>query len=306
MQLAFWSRLTLRLAGLALVAHTLAADAPKIWKEGFDYLQLDPVNASNQHPVVFTAEQLERLLPRFQKKEKDKIRPYFNDDQVKDLSKVLVKAFAQSRAGDDVLFASAFRPFGLIISPRVMNSGRLFVENGQLNLIVGMCGAPFEDLYIATRGQTLKAFNHGSRIKATADLDCQLIGGSGAHTVNQRPDWLTLDIVATLSGRNDDNAPDGSAAPTFNSNGMAPAARPTFNAAPATTFQAEPAAGQAAPANNVQPTAQRPAASASPVMPVGVPSKIEERLTILKRLRDNGLINDAEFDQKRAAILKDL
>lgn len=299
MQHVFTARLGAALMGLCVATSAFASETTTSWSETDDYVKLDPVNANNQHPVTFSPEQLQNLLAHFYKKEANKDpAPFFSDDEVKRLSTWLIPVFNKSKTGDDVLFGTSYRPGSFLLIPRVVNAGRLFVENNRLNLLIGMCGEPMDMPY-----QRSRPLNHGSRIKPVNDVSCELIPGNGAERVNNRPDWLSLDIPTGLATRPNGDltfAPVGpkttfQAAPT--APGTASPAVPAANK-PATTFQS-PAAGK--------PAAVAPAAPvAAPVLPAAPLSKAEERLQLLKRLKDNGLINDAEYEQKRASILKDL
>ncbi|GAB3265484.1 SHOCT domain-containing protein [Chitinimonas naiadis] len=297
MQHVFTSRLGALFFGLVVATSAFATETVKPWSETDDYVRLDPVNANNQHPVTFSAEQLQNLLAHFYKKETNKDpAPYFTEDEVKRLSTWLLPVFNKSKPGDDILFGTSYRPGGFVLIPRVLNAGRLFVENGRLNLLVGMCGDQLDLAY--QRSYTAnRPLNHGSRIKPVNDMNCELLAGNGAERVNNRADWLSLDIATGLATR-----PSGDV--TFQPIGP----KTTFQAAPVaptTTFKpAAPAAGKPA-----SPAAAAPQVAPAPVqqvLPAAPLSKAEERLQLLKRLKDNGLITDAEYEQKRISILKDL
>jgi hypothetical protein len=289
MQHGLSTRLGLLAAGLLLAASASASDL-RPWAEGDDYVRLENVNAGNQHPVTFSPEQLTNLLGHFYKRERNKDPvPYFSNDEIERLSHTLVPVFAKASAADDVLFGSSFRPGGFFLVPRTLNAGRMFVENGQLNLLIGMCDEQQDIGYQQNFGK-YKPLNHGSRIKPVADLGCELIPGNDAVRVDSRPDWLRMDIAAALANKVVTPTVAG-AALTF-SPASQTAATPV---APAATAVAAP--------RNVAPTPARPGDAVLPPAPA---SKTEERLILLKRLHDNGLINDAEYEQKRASILKDL
>jgi len=272
-------RLGLFAACLAL-ATTVSAGDNRLWAEGNDYVQLDAVGATNQHPVRFSAEQLTALLGRFYKRESNKepVR-YFSQDEISRIATELVPLFAKAKPGEDIEFGTSFRPGGFILSPRALNAGRLFIENGQLNLLIGMCAAKQDIAYQQSFGK-YRELDHGSRIKPVDKLGCELLAGNDTERVNNRTDWLRLNINAALTTK---------AVPMFDN-----ATPLTFGATviPAQATTAAPATGSAEPA-----TLAKPALSAS---------EAEERLVTLKRLHDKGLITDTEYEQKRAAILKAL
>ncbi|WP_028446722.1 SHOCT domain-containing protein [Chitinimonas koreensis] len=284
--------------GLLLMAGA-QADSSKPWSETDDYVKLDAVNAGNAHPVTFSTDQLQNLLARFYKQAPGKQpEPYFSDDEIKRLSTDLVPYFGRAQAGDDVLFGTSYRPGGMFFMPRVLNAGRLFVEGGRLNLLAGMCGDQ-PDLSYQYGGAKGRPLNHGSRIKPVNGMGCQLLAGNGTVRVNNRPDWLSLDIPQALAAK-----PPGAFQPA---EGSAPATTFQPAAKPATTFQ--PATQPAAPAPAAAPASAAPvaapAAAAPAVLPSAPASKIEEKLVLLKRMFDSGLITEDEYRAKRAQLLKD-
>ena len=54
------------------------------------------------------------------------------------------------------------------------------------------------------------------------------------------------------------------------------------------------------------PSAQPPAAAPGTTAPANSADEIERRLSTLERLRQKGLITEQEYQEKRAAILKQL
>lgn len=308
MQHAFSTRLASFAACLFLSSGALAIDTTKMWSESDDYVKLEAVNATNNHPVVFAPEQLSNLLSRIYKREDDKTpQPYFSANEVERLSRNLLPLFAKAQPGDDVQFVTSFRPGGLFFMARELNAGRLFVENGRLNLLAGMCGdAPDLAYYHATGNR--RPINHGSRIKPVNGMGCTLLSGNGAEIVNNRPDWISIDISTALASEPPKTYQGGAAADsgtTFKP-AVQPAAAPVatpHSPAPAPVLAPVPVPAVAAPQS---PAPQNAPALAQPVLPAQPMSKAEERLLLLKRLKDNGLINDAEYEQKRAAIVKDL
>ena len=269
-------RIVLFGASLALTT-SVWASAPPLWEEGNDYVQLEEVSAANQHPVTFSEEQLTTLLGHFYKREGNREpAPYFSQDEIGRIAPELVRLFAKAKPGDDIDFGTSFRPGNFTLAPRVLNAGRLFVENGQLNLLIGMCAAGQDLAYLQTFGK-FRELNHGSRSKSVDKIGCQLLAGNDAERVNNRTDWLRLNINAALTTK---------AVPMFVTStplSFGSTASPVQAATPAPVQLPLPATGSAEPA-----------------------SKAEERLITLKRLHDKGLITDSEYQQKRAEVMKGL
>ena len=284
MQLGLLSRLGFFAVFLAITTRASAVDSTQLWGEGNDYVQLEAVNATNQHPARLNAEQITALLAQFYKREQGKEpEPYFTLDEISRISPQLVRLFNKAKPDQDIEFGTSFRPGGFPFTPRVLNAGRLFIENGQLNLLVGAC-AKAQDIGYQTAFGNLRKLDQGSRIKATEKIGCELLAGNGTELVNNRKDWLRLNINAALALK---------AVPVF------PAAD-TLTFGPATIPDKVPtpsAAQLPATTNKIAeplPLAKQPA------------NDIEGRLVLLKQLHDKGLITDAEYEQKRTTILKDL
>jgi hypothetical protein len=259
-------------ASLAFASNVWASDL-RPWSDSKDYVQLEAVDAINQHPVSFSTEQIAALLGHFYKREGSKEpKPYFSQDEISRIANKLVPLFTKSKPNEDINFGTSFSESGFFLVPRKLNAGRLFVENGRLNLLIGMCAAEqditYQQLYAKYRD-----LDHGSRVKPVDKLGCELLEGNNTERVNNRPDWLRLNINAVLQTK---------AVPVF-----LPASKTLTFGAPTTP---DPA------------TATSPAQSPSTTKP----NEAEERLLTLKQLHDKGLITDIEYEQKRAAIIKGL
>ena len=273
MQHGLRTRLGLFAASMAL-ATAVSADEIQLWREGNDYVRLETVSAANQHPVAFSTEQLTVLLGNFYKRvAKKEPAPYFSQDEISRIAPELVRLFAKAKPGDDVDFGTSYLAGNVYLVPRTLNAGRLFVENGQLNLLIGMCARAQDTAYRKTFGY-FRELDHGSRTKPAEKAGCELLAGTNTERVNNRTDWLRLNINAALA---------------------ATKSVPMFESATPLTFGA-----------TASPAATKPAEPATLAKPELPANEAEERLTTLKRLHDQGLITDTEYEQKRAAILKGL
>ena len=79
-----------------------------------------------------------------------------------------------------------------------------------------------------------------------------------------------------------------------------------LNATPSPAPQEHPAAEAANPEPKPEPAAAPPAATAPSAVPElpGASSPLEEKLRLLKKLHDDGLITDTEYEAKRNELLK--
>jgi hypothetical protein len=281
MRNALMIRLGLIAVSLAIATTVSATQTPQLWTVENDYVQLDAVGATNQHPVILNTVQVTALLGQFYKHNKNKEPiPYFSQDEIDRISSQLVRLFAKAKPDQDIEFGTSFRLGGFAPVPRLLNAGRLFIENGHLDLLIGMCARPQDIGYQETIGK-YRELDHGSRIKPARNVGCELMAGNGAEQVNNRTDWLRLDINAVLSAKS---------VPVF------PSSTPLTFGATGQPAQATLAAPASAPA----PVAK----SASPVTDTAPASEAEEKLMLLQRLHDKGLITDSEYQEKRAAVLK--
>jgi len=254
------------------------------WSD-WDFVQLVKRDAKeagkpNAHPVQINAEQLAEVLSRMTCKTAGETRKLFNEEEVLRLSRAASGALAVASADQDFVFRTAVRhmDFGLL-GQKMVNSGRIFVEGGRLNILIG---TQLSDALLAVRQgmQPFQPMNPGTRSKVSARVE--LTGGVSSKEQLVRPDWLALDLTQLPTPSEKPVAKKGAAAQPV-------AAQPAV--APAAVVV--PAAPQAAPAT---PAAVAPA----------VPGNAEERLMTLKRLFDKGLISDSEYQQKRTEILRNL
>ena len=143
-----------------------------------------------------------------------------------------------------------------------------------------MCAGAQDIGYVQTFGK-LRELDHGSRSKPVDKLGCELLAGNDTEQVNNRTDWLSLNINAALSTK---------AVPMF------------LPATKALTFGATASSVQA----TTPPLVTQPTEPAVTEMPALTASEAEENLTTLKRLHDKGLITDTECEEKRAVVMKGL
>lgn len=169
MQNGLSARLCFFATSFAFASNVWASDI-RPWGEGKDYVQLEAVSAVNQHPVNFSTEQLARLLGQFYRRVGNKEpAPYFSQDEINRITTRLVPLFARSKPSEDIDFATSFNDSGLFLIPRKLNAGRLFVEDGKLNLIIGMCAAEQDITYQQLYGKYREP-DHGSRVQPVAKL----------------------------------------------------------------------------------------------------------------------------------------
>jgi hypothetical protein len=242
----------------------------------------EPGAPENQHPLNVAPEVLRATLAQILLK-RNKPEPVFNEEELNEIAAPLAQALAQATPTQEVSLAvtgqhSGFGPLAL----RSVTTARVFQQGGQLNVILGLVRNEFEG---QLRGAGyLIAFEPGQRAKPVSS-GITLLAAQGADATVQRNDWLKFARLPAATSAPVATVPAGVSAAT-------PAAVPAPVPPPAAAAPTAPAA----------PALAAPA-SAPPVMNDALYNKTAERLKALQRLRDDGLITEKEFQEKRKAIL---
>jgi hypothetical protein len=234
----------------------------------------EPGAPENQHPVSVTPEALRLALAQILLK-RNKPEPVLNEDELKEIATPLAQALAQITPTQEVSFAVTGQHTGFgLLAPRSVTTARVFQQNGQLNVIFGLVRTEFEG---QLRGAGyLIAFEPGQRAKPVSS-NIEVLVAQGAEASASRNDWVKFDRL-----------PAAAPAPV-----AAPVAAPLPPAVP-------PPAAAPVPATAVPAV---PAPPATPSVNDPIYNKTAERLKALQRLRDDGLITEKEFQEKRKAIL---
>lgn len=228
----------------------------------------EPGAPANEHPAKLSETALLGALGAVQFQAEGADAPLFTPEELGPLAKALHEAFANAQPSEDLILLSTQRRGGHFMDPALSVTARLFVRGGALNLMVHDARLDFMDRYSADR--TLPTFVYGSR-KAPASVSLQAEGAT-----RLRPDWLAL----PLSGA---------------------AARPAAvsASAPAAALPASVSAPAPVPAPSASPAGGHPRDEA-------FYEAQSLRLKALKRMRDENLISEAEYQEKRQEILKTL
>jgi hypothetical protein len=237
-------------------------------------VRAEPGAPANDHPVTLGEEALGAALTPVNAKVEGKFVPLFSKGEVKDLAKALSEAFALAQPGEDLILLATSRHGAGFMEPAEGVTARLFVRGGVLNLLVHDARLEFMDRYLGDNLQP--KFTYGLRATASAE---QL---QAPQATAQRGDWLCFPL---------DTAPL-MAAPTAPTPATKPVAAPVAAVIPATAPASAPA-----PAVTSEPAKARDAAFYEAQT---------QRLKALKRLRDENLLSEAEYQEKREAILKTL
>lgn len=256
----------------------------------------DAAQGLNDHPVNLTPGQIRDVLGELRvangkqvgdvlgqlisKKEKDSV-PVFTEDQLDRIAEPLAAALAQAGPRQEVTFAVAGEEGllqGVFQSP-VLTTGRVFYKNGQLNVIFGLVHNKYRDQLRATG--VLRAYTPGSRARQLTDRTI-LPDEAMQYASGERQDWIQVSSRAW-------STPAGQVATAEVQPGPTPGIQPS---PPETAAQPEIAA---------PPPRSEPDEYSGDFY-----RTIEMRLKRLIRLREQGLITEQEYQQRRRAIISEL
>jgi hypothetical protein len=280
-----------------------SAAGGRAWKFAeFSGLRLVPREAGgapNAHPRTLAPEPLRQALAALNWVDRDgEKKPLFGAGELADLAPTLARAFAAATPEQDVLLLSTSRRDGNVLTIPLSITARLFVQDEALQIVVQEARADLFGPYRASGIVPKLAF--GSRATASATT----LQADGLTL--RRRDWVALAAPAPA-------APAPIVAPVA---APAPIVAPVAAPAPAPVRAATPAA----PATAAVPAgtaATPPAAAPAPRVAATPPApgtkrddayydEQEQRLRGLARLRDRGLISEAEYQQKRREVLQGL
>lgn len=245
----------------------------KVYEGVFSYVRIEarePGAAPNQHPFTIAPAALRAVLEQAEvggaKPEK-----LFTAKQLDEITEPLATALGRASAEQDVSLAVSDQ-FGLLgpLAPRQVTTARVFRRDGQLQLIVGLLRRDFESQFRGTG--TLIAFEPGQRAKPV-ERGAKVAVAAGRGSV-VRDDWIALSTTA------------------------APAPAAAVPAAAAVV----PAAAAVAPAT-LAPAATPPA---PPRDADTLYRSTADRLRALEKLYKDGLVSEAEYQEKRRQILREL
>ena len=242
----------------------------------------EPGAELNSHPVRIEPAGLRAMLTEVQWSGA-KPEQLFSTKELDQLVPPLSSALAHVTPEQEVSFAvSDQHSFMGPLASRVVTTGRVFRRDQALEIIFGLVRKDFESQF---RGSGyLIAFEPGQRAKVVdPESRVALAASTGAQ---RRADWVALSLAA----------PAPLAAPA-----AAPAA--ASGAANPSTTSPNASATPNIPATAATPAPTPPAAARDAD---SIAKSIGERLKALQKLRDSGLISEAEYQERRRAILAEI
>lgn len=254
-----------------------AASKRREWQVAeFSAVRLDarePGAAPNAHPASIAPDHLRQVLGALTVQVKGASETLFSADELAELAGPLSQAFASAGPQDDVLLLSTSRREAGVLGTPYGVTARLFVQDGALQVIVNDVRLDFVNVYRGTK--VLPEFRFGSRQAASSAVLSTTAGAA------RRSDWVALPVGVPMP---------------------VPVTAAPGQLAPKPVVLNEPARAQAAPA---APAAVVPAPAAA-TRDARFFEEQEQRLRALKRLRDQNLVTEDEYQQKRRDILQTL
>jgi hypothetical protein len=300
----FFCSLLILSSSIVFAGHA-SADDDEIWKasanEFIKYADQDESSfGRNDHPVALNARELSAVLEALKIQGKDdsksaeELKPVFTAEQAKLLGQNLAKGLRSANPNQDIIFAlqKSVDRFVILKPARYFVAGRAFNKDNKLNVIIGdynrLREEAFEAAYDPTNVGILHyKFDHGSRTKRSKEFDKTIMKVVGIvnKQINgsRRDDWLVIDVRTALA------ALDQMA--TMRKNEEMARRREELRE----ILGSEEAIRPSAPA--------APAAAPAPVGRGISWQELEEGLTTLNRLREQGLITDEDYETKKQQML---
>ena len=224
---------------------------------------------ANAQPIKVSEAVVGACLRAIRIEQRSHVFAAFEPDEIELLAPAVAFGLGFASPDQDIGFVTtARRSFADAYGARMTNVGRAFVANGKLNILLGL---GVSDVLLNQRPNALAfpKLDFGNRATASKQVRMQTPEGASARVV--RSDWVSCDLTPVA----------------------------------AAAAQATPAAASAS---------AQPAAVAPVVAPVAAPAnpvvdhmrQDADRLRELKKLHEEGLLTDAEFEKKRAEIVKGL
>lgn len=189
-----------KLGGIALLFWVaLAANAAPsetlVWDQGsYDYIKIreTEAGATNTHPATVTPARIRALLSGIKVRgEKDEAVTLLTAEETERLAKPLSDALRRANAKEDVIFFTSEQRGDGIFAPRLGVTGRIFVTDQTLNLIIGTAHKQFVSELRGSR--VMPHFSFGSRSERSA-VDLRADGARYAGTQNRR-DWIAWTVI---------------------------------------------------------------------------------------------------------------
>jgi hypothetical protein len=203
-----------------------------LWEASdFQYVKIvnsDAADTINSHPTAIAETDMRTLLSSLYLSDRVLLKrvetPLFSIGEQQVLSRALSQGLNLAQPNEDVNFVTIGSHPGALGTARKTTSGRVFLQNGKLNIIFGLTHQVYYKKDKTTQQEIDRRTNPllpGFRTSPSTELTGQLALDSGQafyidpRTGQERRDWLVLDIatvLATARGKAQDQL-DGAISP---------------------------------------------------------------------------------------------
>lgn len=188
---------------LAGCAHFDGRSERFLWKDRDQYVaiekqdrQQDAIPAANTHPANVSVERLSSILASLEVRMPDQkqSQPLFNQTGIQILSEKISQGLGSASTGEDVTFAyigvHPVSTFMSILKEDQVTTGRVFVRDGQLNIIFGKLREKVRE----KEDRRLNPYLPGSR-EIVVPQEWQLVEKPGGDRFSlTRSDWVTFPV----------------------------------------------------------------------------------------------------------------
>jgi len=284
----------------------------EIWREQEQYVGLAAQGlegesfAPNQHPAKLDAGEVRDALRSLELwaeggllRDEEAI-PVFTTGQTEALGRYLTQALAVARSDQDAIFA--IRGYGEVMldtmKEREWTSGRAFIVDGKLNLIIGSFKTKkdrakrnAEAAHGVLNDYSDVYFDPGNRLKRSAKMPGRVVATNGvsfAPAENAgRPDWVVIDVAKAAVAYREGLVPEDE--------------KKRENAA------RQEAAKLTIERRQMREEMARLRQELKELKGGGSSARtVEDRLATLQELKAKALISDEEYQRRRAEILGDI
>ncbi len=300
-----------------------ANEGEDLWVAGDQYLRLVRREESSvqphQHPQTLAAGELYQVLlslevqkkPSFLQFSSKKARPVFTAPMAQVLAANLSRGLAQAGPEEELIFVLAGFYKGSLLGDRRVVGGRVFFNSGRLHLLFGdVLRSVHYGAERDVRGlshevdRRLYPFYPGSRERQGAGpwkvllregIRLQEFGGE------TRPDWLALDLPLLLAGLQQQPQAAGPDAPVPD-----PTEVPPIDAQQQQRLLEELRQQRVEMARMRKQMRQMQPGQPGQPGDESLPGSLSERLQTLKALREQELVSEEEYQDKRQELLDGL
>lgn len=315
--------------GASLLNRENSTVSSVVWKHRDQFVQIESQDSGttaplpNDHPAVFSSAQLSDMLGALEVHFEGQEKPVslFTFKELEILAPAVSQGLAKAGPRQDVTFAvvGIHRPVVSFAHDRAVITGRIFVQNGQLNLIIGKLHEEYkgdedrriDPLLPGSRNESvpLPLWGKPWKVVPMRGLETQTVAGIERH------DWLALapdpQIWKTAIAEKKEAKEAARAALREASQVREESAQLDAEQEQLRTeieqMKQTIQEMKRAPVKTAPPAAAAPAPAPAPAaVPAPGMSKIEERLELLKKLKSKGLITEEEYQAKKQEILDSL